>query len=101
PIEIVNIRVSGIGHMPKIAPLRPEGGGNLAEALVKPARAPCRQGGSLDKVMTPFYRRALLPLGQRIPGPAIVLQTDSTTVVPPDATLLADESGNLILRLEG
>jgi len=29
------------------------------------------------------------------------LQTDSTTVVPPDATLTADASGNLILRLEG
>jgi N-methylhydantoinase A len=101
PIEIVNIRVSGIGHMPKIAPSRPEGGGSLAEALVKTAHCAFRQGGSLDKVMTPFYRRALLPLGQKIPGPAIVLQTDSTTVVPPDATLLADESSNLILRLEG
>ncbi len=101
PIEIVNIRVSGIGHMPKIAPSRPEGGGSLAEALVKTARCAFRRDGSLETVMTPFYRRALLPLGQRIPGPAIVLQTDSTTVVPPDATLLADESGNLILRLEG
>jgi len=101
PIEIVNIRVSGIGHMPKIAPFRPEGGGSLAEALVKTARCAFRRDGSLDKVMTPFYRRALLPLGQRIAGPAIVLQTDSTIVVPPDATLTADESGNLILRLEG
>ncbi len=101
PIEIVNIRVSGIGHMPKIAHSRPRGGGSLAEALVKTARCAFRQDGSLDAVMTPFYRRDLLPLGQRIAGPAIVLQTDSTTVVPPDATLTADESGNLILRLEG
>jgi N-methylhydantoinase A len=101
PIEIVNIRVSGIGRMPKIAPSRPEGGGSLAEALAKTARCAFRRDGSLEEVMTPFYRRALLPLGQRIPGPAIVLQTDSTTVVPPDATLTADESGNLILRLEG
>jgi N-methylhydantoinase A len=100
-IEIVNIRVSGIGRMPKIAPFRPASGGSLAEALVKTARCAFRHHGSLDAVMTPFYRRGLLPLRERIAGPAIVLQTDSTTVVPPDATLTADESGNLILRLEG
>jgi N-methylhydantoinase A len=101
PIEIVNIRVSGIGHMPKIAASRPPGGGSLAAALAKTARCAFRRDGSLDTVMTPFYRRDLLPLGQTIAGPAIILQTDSTTVVPPDASLVADESGNLILRLEG
>ena len=101
PIEIVNIRVSGIGRMPKIAPSRPREGGSLAEALVKTARCAFRCDGGLDQLETPFYRRGLLPLGQRIAGPAIVLQTDSTTVVPPDATLTADASGNLILRLEG
>jgi N-methylhydantoinase A len=101
PIEIVNIRVSGIGHMPKIAASRPTGGGSLAEALVKTAPCAFRSNGQLATIMTPFYRRGLLPLGQKIAGPAIVLQTDSTTVVPPDATLTADESGNLILRIEG
>ena len=101
PIEIVNIRVSGIGRMPKIAPFRPASGGSLAEALVKTARCAFRRHGSFDALMTPFYRRGLLPLRQRIAGPAIVLQTDSTTVGPPDANLTADESGNLILRLEG
>jgi N-methylhydantoinase A len=52
-------------------------------------------------MMTPFYRRSLLPLAETIAGPAIVLQTDSTTVVPPGTTLSVDESGNLILRIEG
>jgi N-methylhydantoinase A len=101
PIEIVNIRVSGIGHMPKIAASRPTGGGSLAEALVKTAPCAFRSNGRLATIMTPFYRRGLLPLRQKIAGPAIVLQTDSTTVVPPDVTLTADESGNLILRIEG
>jgi N-methylhydantoinase A len=101
PVEIVNIRVSGIGHMPKIAPSRPTGGGSLAGALVRIARCAFRRNSGLDAVMTPFYRRDLLPLGQMIAGPAIILQTDSTTVVPPDASLTADESGNLILRIEG
>ena len=85
--------------MPKIAPSRPRSGGSLAEALVKTAHCAFRRDG-LESMMTPFYRRGLLPLGQKIAGPAIVLQTDSTIVVPPDATLTADESGNLILLLE-
>jgi len=39
-------------------------------------------------------------LEELIPGPAIVLQTDSTTVVPPWTTLLAETEGNLILTIE-
>jgi N-methylhydantoinase A/oxoprolinase/acetone carboxylase beta subunit len=38
-------------------------------------------------------------LEQAVPGPAIVLQEDSTTVVPPGATVTADRAGNLIIRL--
>src|SRR3984893_15380205 len=51
PIEIVNIRVSGIGRMPKIAPFRRTCGGSLAAALVKTARCAFRRHGSLDPVM--------------------------------------------------
>ena len=36
--------------------------------------------------------------GERIAGPAIVLQMDSTTVVPPQHNFEADATGNLILR---
>jgi hypothetical protein len=34
-----------------------------------------------------------------IPGPAIVLQTDSTIVVPPGASFIAGRDGNLFIRL--
>ena len=99
PIEIVNIRVTGIGRMPKIAAPRPASGGSLAEALVKTAHCVFRHNGTLEVMATPFYRRELLPLEQPIAGPAIVLQTDSTTVLPPGATLIAELGGNLILRI--
>jgi N-methylhydantoinase A len=55
----------------------------------------------LQELETAFYRRDLLPVGEVIEGPAIVLQTDTTTVVPPDSTIVADGSGNLIIRLRG
>ncbi len=99
-IEIVNIRVTGIGRMPKIAAPRPSLGASLAEALVKTAPCAFRTGGELQTFPTPFYRRAALPLGEAFAGPAVILQTNSTTVVPPGATATADPSGNLILRLE-
>jgi N-methylhydantoinase A/oxoprolinase/acetone carboxylase beta subunit len=100
PIEIVNIRVTGIGHMPKIAAPRPHQGGNLADALVKTAPCAFRMDERLETLPTRFYRRDALPLAEKVAGPAIILQTDSTTVVPPGATLRADSGGNLTLRLE-
>jgi len=65
---------------------------------LRPVQA--RHAGSLQILATPFYRRDRLPLETPIPGPAIILQTDSTTVVPSDATVLADHACNLILRRE-
>ena len=100
PIEIVNIRVTGIGRLPKITIPRPPRTGSLGEAMVKTARCAFRANGGLEVIETPFYRRDLLPLEEPIPGPAIVLQTDSTTVVPPWAALLAEIGGNLILTIE-
>ncbi|HEX3953186.1 MAG TPA: hydantoinase/oxoprolinase family protein [Stellaceae bacterium] len=97
PIEIVNIRVTGIGLMPKIAAVPPTSG-DLGEALVKTALCAFRHDGKLTAMQTPFYRRDRLPLEQTVPGPAIVLQTDSTTVVPPGWSFTADRGGNLILR---
>ena len=38
---------------------------------------------------------------QLIEGPAIILQTDTTTVVPPESTIVADGTGNLIIQVRG
>jgi len=48
-------------------------------------------------VPTPIYARPRLPLGVELPGPAIVEQPDTTTVVPPGWTARVEESGNLRL----
>jgi N-methylhydantoinase A/oxoprolinase/acetone carboxylase beta subunit len=100
PIEIVNIRVTGVGRMAKIAAPAAAQTGSLGDALVKTAPCAFRIDDELRTLPTPFYRRDRLPLDALVPGPAIVLQTDSTTVVPPGATVRADRGGNLILRLE-
>ena len=56
-----------------------------------------RRDGSLSSHPTRYYERSLLPVGERLAGPAVVFQRDTTTVVPPGWTLRAEASGSLIL----
>ena len=101
PVEIVNIRLTGSGPMPKIGKPAAPAGGTLEAALVKTGPGVFRVAGELRTLPTAFYRREALPVGVAVPGPAIVLQMDSTTVVPPGATVTPDAGGNLIIRLGG
>ena len=47
---------------------------------------------------TPIYDRARLKPGNRLPGPAIVTEMDSTTVVLPDCAGEIDTYGNILIR---
>ncbi|RYE53564.1 MAG: hydantoinase/oxoprolinase family protein, partial [Hyphomicrobiales bacterium] len=99
PIEIVNLRVSGIGRMPKIEKLRPPAGGTLAEALVRTDPSVFRVAGELKSFDTPVYRRTALPVGEIFYGPAIILHKDSTTVMPPATSAVVDATGSIIITL--
>jgi N-methylhydantoinase A len=101
PIELVYIRVIGIGPTQKIQHLVPPTGGSLQEARVKTDQCVFRVPDGLTTFQTVFYRREQLPIGQVFEGPAIILQLDSTTVVPPDCRGQIDEHGNLILTIGG
>jgi len=101
PIEIVNIRITGVAVTPKISEPATRSGGSLADALVNRRPSVFRVGGRLAEVETAVYRRDKLPIDRPIEGPAIILQNDSTTVVPPKARVTADRFGNLILSVEG
>jgi N-methylhydantoinase A len=101
PIEIVNIRITGVGRMPKIRPGGAGDGGSLTAAQTRTASTLFRVDGSLQRVETPFYRRDALPVGEAFDGPAIILQKDTTTVVPPNASVRMEENGNMLIRLGG
>ncbi|MEZ5497902.1 MAG: hydantoinase/oxoprolinase family protein [Steroidobacteraceae bacterium] len=99
PIELVNLRLSAIASVPKIgAPAKPAAG-SLAEARLRSAAVVFRDGGVLGEFDTTFYDRNKLPAGCRFDGPAIVLQTDSTTVVPPRCVAQVHDSGAIIISL--
>lgn len=98
-IEIVNIRMTGTGAIPKIGAMTMPSGGSAQTALVGASWVFFRLGNRLDAYETSFYRRDELPAGEIISGPAIVLQRDSTTVVPPDCDFTREETGSLIIRV--
>ena len=60
-----------------------------------PARGGRRTANGLESFDTPFYARDRLPAGERFAGPAIIVQQDSTTVIPPGAEAMAHEHGHL------
>ena len=99
PIEIVNVRVSGVGTMPKIDRLGAPEGGSLALARVDTGQCLFRTGGGLESFDTPFYERDRLPMDERFAGPAIIVQRDSTTVVPPGSEVVSHAAGHLLIHV--
>ncbi|MCC7411104.1 MAG: hydantoinase/oxoprolinase family protein [Gammaproteobacteria bacterium] len=97
PVEFVNIRVTGIGATPGLGEMPARGAGTLADALVKRDQTIFRVNDSLLELQTSFYRRDALPLGQKIAGPAVIVQVDSTTIVPPECAFSAVANGLLVI----
>ncbi len=99
PIELVNLRVTAIGEVPKIQVPPKPAGGSLEAARIRTDSAVFRVGLALESFETTFYDRRRLPLGAPIEGPAIILQVDSTTVVPPYCTAEVHESGSILINV--
>ena len=97
-IEIVNIRLTGSGHMPKIGRPAIAGGGSLGAARVRQGTCVFRIDGTLQPFDTVYYQRQALPVDETFDGPAVVLQRDATTVVPPGWNATTEPDGNIILR---
>jgi N-methylhydantoinase A/oxoprolinase/acetone carboxylase beta subunit len=93
PVEFVNFRAVHRYPLPRPV-VRPPARDRVAvgDARIDERRAYFAPGGFAD---TAIYDRARLPLGARLPGPAIIEQADTTTVVPPGYAAVADDSGNL------
>jgi N-methylhydantoinase A/oxoprolinase/acetone carboxylase beta subunit len=97
-IEIPNIRVRGIGLMPALEMPEAEAGEESPDAALRhEGKAWFRVGGSLEKVDTRYYDRTALRAGNRVEGPAILGQYDSTTVVPPGLSARVDKYGNIVI----
>jgi N-methylhydantoinase A len=99
PIQIVNIRVVAVGEMPKLPSLPAPATTSVADARIDEAPVYFSDGGSVASRPTAFYHRERLPAGERIEGPAVLVQFDSTVVVPPGASAEALASGDVLVRV--
>ena len=100
-IQIVNIRVQGVGLIPELR-LKdiPVGNGDAQEALTSTLDVTFNADGKPEKLSTAFYDRTRLKAGNIITGPAIIEQLDSTIVVNPGLSAEVDQYGTLIIACE-
>jgi len=97
-IEIVNVRVLGIGQIEELRWAEAEqGNGDPAAAKTVEREVVFDVGGRAERRLTPFYDRERLRAEDRIEGPAIIEQYDSTTVIPPGLTAEIDPFGNIVI----
>ena len=98
PAEIVSLRVSAVGVLPKPeagkirhGPAEPDDAARTGtRRLVFPAT------GELDAAV---YRRSALRAGNRLSGPAVVEEGSATTVIRPGDRAEVDGYGNLLLTI--
>ena len=99
PIQIVNIRVVAVGEMPKLPALPAPATTTLADARIDEAPVQFTEDGSVVSRPTAFYHREQLPVGEVVQGPAVLVQFDSTVVVPPGSSAEALETGDVLIRV--
>jgi N-methylhydantoinase A len=98
PLEFVNVRVRAIGAVP--APQidgQPLGAADPGAAFLG-SRPVLFSGG---EVITPFYRGEALQPGNRIPGPAIIVRSDTTVLVNPEDHAFIDSFQNMVMTIGG
>lgn len=93
--ELVNLRAVALGRAPEL-PARelPRGDGNPAAAKLRD-HTMWTDGGYRPAVI---YDRAKLRAGDVIPGPAIVTEMDSTTVILAGCAGTVDRFGNILIN---
>jgi N-methylhydantoinase A len=101
-VEIVNVLVSGVrrtsGESLVAAPAPSDGAAEIARAISTFAMP-----AGIESAETPFLLRSRLRPGDEITGPAIILQYDTTIVVPPRtrARCLPSNAILIVLPVEG
>jgi N-methylhydantoinase A len=93
--EIVNLRVQAVGVTPAPDLRASTEAAEAAKRMPQPvSQREVRYGGRHHQLSV--YRRADLVPGQRLAGPAIITQYDTTTFVPEGFQLRVDDRLNLI-----
>ena len=96
PVEIINLRLQATGELEHITP------SPKSRQSRDPASAHSGQRQAWDEsrrqlITYQSYDREQLPVGAVLDGPAIVEQTDSTTIIPQEWIAVVDGFENLVI----
>lgn len=94
PVVIVNLRTIAVGRRSSAA--LPQSGSTATGMPKASSRRLVHFNAWHD---TPVYLRSELAPGMQFSGPAIVEQSDTTTVVEPDMTVTVDAKGNMLVKV--
>ncbi|SIN59797.1 N-methylhydantoinase A [Parasphingorhabdus marina DSM 22363] len=96
PHEIVNLRAVALGQVLDLAAVElPKGNGDPSEAKMRDHKL-WMDGAEQDGAI---YDRSKLRQGDIIPGPAIVIEMDSTTLIETGCVAEVDAHGNILINL--
>jgi N-methylhydantoinase A len=96
PVDIYRINLSAIGVTPKAEMAEHQ----LVDFPPQPKEHRTTWFDGKAYADTPIYQREEMKAGQKVAGPAIIEQFDSTTVVIPGSTAEIDRFLNIIIRFE-
>ena len=99
PVQIVALRLTAFGdrELPPMPALPAATTADPKEARI--GERAVYDEETRDFQTTPVYRRERLLAGHRLPGPAIVEQMDSTTVILGGQAALVDDRANLVIQV--
>ena len=99
-VELITIRVIGTEEVTplQVAPLERANGAGIDSAYLYSRETTFDDGQSLE---APRYDRGRLKAEHRVPGPSIVIQHNSTVLIPPGYVADVTEYGNLRLTRSG
>jgi N-methylhydantoinase A len=91
----VTVRATANGPRPDVTPVGLEKGGEDPAAALRTTHTIWVEGGEVDASV---YDRAKLKAGNVVPGPAIVTEMDSTTLILPGHAATVHPGGSLLIR---
>ena len=96
-VELITVRVIGTDKIEplRLRPLERANGASYESALLYSRRTTFDDGTTAD---TPRYDRGQLRAGHRVAGPAVLIQHNSTVLVPPAYAAEVSEYGSLHVR---
>lgn len=100
PIEIINLRVTGVGHVEKtgLKEKQPSTEVDPSKALKNSRKVYFQESKGL--VDTPVYDRNKLVPGNEIEGPAVIEERTTTIIIHPKWKAKVDQYGNVIMEVK-